>query len=211
MHFWAMWLMTCRRLPDISGFPSGCRRGGLVFTELHSGPPWWVPRLLGSPSHGQPGLPWWLFLVPRVTGSHAPAVPCLTCSLCSRASLWPWAQQRSRLPCACVCFGPLSQAGEAAGSRMQRWAHSLRQAGTNAMAHAASVTSAVWGSGCLTPEEQSWNVVESISHRATWIGTGRHPSFSLSDRPSWKAMFSRSSLERPRETELLMCLLLTHY
>ena len=129
MHFWAMWLMTCGRLPDISGFPSGCRRGGLVFTELHGGPPWWVPRLLGSPSHGQPGLPWWLFRVPHVTGSHAPAVPHLTSSFCSRASLLPWAQQRSRLPCACVCFGPLSQAGEAAGSRLQRWAHSLRQAG----------------------------------------------------------------------------------
>ena len=127
MRFWSTWLMTRGRLPDISGFPSGCRRGGLAFTELHGSPPWWVPCLLGSPSHGQPGLLWWLFLVPHVTGSHARAVPRLTSSLCSRASLLPWAQQNSLG--ACVCLGPLSQAGEAPGYRLRRWAHSHRQAG----------------------------------------------------------------------------------
>ena len=85
----------------------------------------------------------------------------------------------------------------------------------HAVAYAANVTSAVWSPGCLKPGGLSWSVLESIAtmwiYRATWIGTRRQPSFSLSDRPSWKAVVSRSSLERPQETEPLMCLLQTHY
>lgn len=213
MRFWSTWLMTRGRLPDIGGFPSGCRRGGLAFPELHGSPAWGVPCLLCSTSHGQPGLLWWLFLVPHVTGSHAWAVPCLASSLCSRASLFPWAQQNALG--ACVCFGPLSRLARLLVRDCGDEHTATDRLAPHAVAYAANVTSADWSPGCLKPGGLSWSVLESIAtmwiYRAAWIGTRRHPSFSLSDRPSWKAVVSRSSLERPQETEPLMCLLQTHY
>lgn len=81
MHISAMWLMTPGSWPGTNCFSAGF---GLHWAT------WQPSMVLGSLSPGQPGLLWWLFSVSCVTDSHAPTLSCLTFSLCSRMSLFPW-------------------------------------------------------------------------------------------------------------------------
>lgn len=174
MHISAMWLMTPGSWPGTNCFSAGF---GLHWAT------WQPSMVLGSLSPGQPGLLWWLFSVSCVTDSHAPTLSCLTFSLCSRMSLFPWGSADLEIYLVPTCVPWSLQPGQwgcwlqAAEVRLM----TINNLALHALACTANVTTAVLGSGFLKPEGQSWGGGNQSPKGHILMKRSQEPSFSLSD------------------------------